>query len=210
MYRRRSRNSGSPVLQIILLGIVAGIVFIYFNNRPPENRPATTPEPAATRLLPTVTPSLEPTAQPTLAVRPKARIFIPTAGISADVIDAYLDGQSWDVRYLGRSAGHLQGTAWLDTPGNIVLAGHVEMTDGSKGIFATIGELRLGDPLVLSQGTLERQYNVIDVRTGVAPDDLSILYPAETDRLTLITCEAYNFFSDTYQSRTVVIAERVR
>jgi len=43
----------------------------------------------------------------------------------------------------------------------------------------------------------------------VEPDDLTPLYPSTTEQLTLITCGSYNFFSDEYEIRTVVVAERL-
>jgi LPXTG-site transpeptidase (sortase) family protein len=92
--------------------------------------------------------------------------------------------------------------------GNIVLAGHVEMVDGRRGIFATIGELEIGDPLYLSQDGEERVYQVTQLFT-TAPDDLSVLYPTTDERVTLITCSNYDFLQDSYLDRVVVIAERV-
>jgi LPXTG-site transpeptidase (sortase) family protein len=117
--------------------------------------------------------------------------------------------QGWEVSTLGMNAGHLQGTGWIDAPGNIVLAGHVELADGRAGIFAHIGQMKLNDPVFLIQDHTTRRYRVTEVRT-VAPDDMSVVYPTTTDRLTLITCTDYDFTLNTYRARVVVIAERVR
>lgn len=149
-----------------------------------------------------------PTSLPTATPMPRASLSIPTAGVIASVVEIYLDGVSWDVTRLGVNAGHLQGTAWIGETGNIVLAGHSEMADGRAGIFRNIGELRTGDPVVLSLGDTQQQYRVTEVKT-VKPDDLSVLYPTTTDRITLITCDDYDFLQNTYQERVVVVAERV-
>jgi LPXTG-site transpeptidase (sortase) family protein len=124
------------------------------------------------------------------------------------VIEVFLDGNSWDIRNLGTNVGHLQGTAWLDTPGNIVLSGHVEMADGRLGVFATIEELAQGDLVVLQHGTEERRYGVREI-SRVAPDDLRVLYPTQSEQLTLITCDAYDFFQNAYLERVVVVADRL-
>ena len=44
----------------------------------------------------------------------------------------------------------------------------------------------------------------------VAPDDMSVLYPTAEDRLTLITCDSFDYLSFTYLERIVAIAERVQ
>ena len=57
------------------------------------------------------------------------------AGIFSRVIESYLDGQSWDISQLRTNVGHLEGTSWLNQNGNIVLAAHVELSDGTRGAW---------------------------------------------------------------------------
>lgn len=203
MYRRQRPSSAIPTL--IVLGILIGVGFVVYQgwNTPSATPPPTSPPPSATR-----PPTVMPTSLPTATPMPRASLSIPTAGVIASVVEIYLDGVSWDVTRLGVNAGHLQGTAWIGETGNIVLAGHSEMADGRAGIFRNIGELRTGDPVVLSLGDTQQQYRVTEVKT-VKPDDLSVLYPTTTDRITLITCDDYDFLQNTYQERVVVVAERV-
>jgi LPXTG-site transpeptidase (sortase) family protein len=215
MYRRRLATyqrrggSGSSLTQIILMGIIIGMGFLLFDR---WRTPPAVPQPTPTRAPPaTVEPALlsaplspAPTAPPIQ----EARVLIPTAGVNALVVSVYLDSESWDVSQLGGNAGHLQGTAWFDAPGNIALAGHAEMADGSAGIFARLEQLRLGDPIILTLGDREQRYSVTDVRR-TAPDDLTPLYPTTSDQVTLITCDGYNFLQNVYQERIVVVAERI-
>jgi LPXTG-site transpeptidase (sortase) family protein len=204
MYRRQS---GSSLLTVIVLGIVAGAVFLLYQQ---WSSPAAPVVPTSTPSPPTLAPTFTaaPIVIPTATIPViSARLSVPTAGILTPVVDVYLDGVSWDVSYLGSNAGHLQGTAWLDGTGNIVLAGHVENFDGGAGVFAAIDDLRLGDPVVLSDGAQVKYYAVTEVKT-VQPDDLTVLYPTDTDRITLITCDGYDFVNNSYQQRIVVIAER--
>jgi LPXTG-site transpeptidase (sortase) family protein len=193
-----------------LIGIVAGAVF-YARDR--ASRPQVIVE--AIPLTSTATAQAQetassPTLVPSLTPVPEVILAIPDANVSAPIIPIYLgEGGSWNVSQLGFSAGHLTGTAWLDQPGNIVLAGHVEMANGSPGIFAHLNDLETGDVLLLFlPDGVTRMYNVSAVRT-VDPDDLSVLYPTAGDELTLITCDDYDFTTNTYLERLVVTSTRV-
>jgi len=137
------------------------------------------------------------------------QLMIPRADVIAPVIRVHLgDGGTWNVSQLGYNAGHLEGTAWLGQPGNIVLAGHVEMSDGSPGIFAQLEQLNQGDQLLLIDGSSSRLvYEVTSIRR-VEPNDLSVLYPTDTDQLTLITCGDYDLISNSYLIRIVVTSTR--
>lgn len=208
MYRRRvsSRRNGSPLTPLILLGIMFGLGFIIIDrwrNPPPEVLPAPT-------VALTAEPTLAPTTPPLPSATPiaKANLIAPTAGINAQVVDVYLDGTSWDVSSLGEKIGHLEGTAWFGSPGNIALAGHVEMRDGRPGIFARIDEVKEGDPIILQLDTVEQRYRVTQI-LRVQSDDLTVLYPSTADKITLITCDQYDFVQNAYLERVVVVAERV-
>jgi LPXTG-site transpeptidase (sortase) family protein len=212
-YRRSGGFSG--VTLAVCLGFVIGVGYLIYDHwsRTPEPQLNLAQVQPASATPPSLAATVVPTAQPEQAQAPReitdgARFFAPTAGISTQVIQSYLNGQSWDISDLGEYAGHLQGTAWMNEPGNIVLAGHVERADGRKGIFASITDLKIGDPLILSQGVEERIYQVSQILT-VEPDDLSTLYPMKTDRLTLVTCTDYDFLQDVYHQRLVVIADRI-
>jgi LPXTG-site transpeptidase (sortase) family protein len=218
MYRRRRRFG---IVRVILIGISIGILFLLYDYWRAEPTPASQP-PGQVTVVPTVVVSggdsettlpLELTVAPGASSDPNvitdASIFIPAAGIFAPVIRVYLDGVSWNVDNLGTNVGHLEGTAWMGSgTGNIVLSGHVEMRDGSAGVFASIDDLNAGDLIVLTEGTEARNYAVTEVYT-VAPDDLSPVYPSTTDRLTLITCDGYDFLRNAYTERVIVVAERI-
>lgn len=215
MYRRRRSNRFSGVTFAMMLGMIAGVLFLMNNGWSPAGA-------SATRLTPDDTlpppqpqaPAISPTHDPFVQSRPVmqeitagATLFAPTAGISTTVIQSYLDGVSWDVADLGTAAGHLQGTAWLDRPGNVVLAGHVELADGRRGVFANIDQLSIGDPLIITQNGTQHVYTVTELRK-VEPDDLTVLYPSASAQLTLITCSDYDFLRDIYHERLVVVAQR--
>lgn len=220
MYRKR-RSSGFSIGRLILLGIVFGVAFVAYDSWrnaqesndsaiqeiiPPGSDLASNPDAQSVTLA-------DESGNPQVALDEQtvaeARIVIPEIGISASITTAFLDGVSWDVSRLGNNVGHLQGTAWFDDPiGNIVLSGHVELSDGRQGVFEPIDELTAGNIILITQGGEERTYMVTDV-FEVSPEDLNPLYPTSFERLTLITCGGYDFFSDSYQVRTVVVADRL-
>jgi sortase (surface protein transpeptidase) len=51
-----------------------------------------------------------------------------------------------------------------------------------------------------------RVFIVTEIRT-TTPDDLSPIMPTRSERLTLITCGAYDFFQDAYLERLIIVAE---
>jgi LPXTG-site transpeptidase (sortase) family protein len=191
-----------------MLGLAAGVAYLIANREPP---PAPVLEPIVTATISPMAPdaaTAAPTATPAREMTDGARFYAPAAGITADIVETYLDGVSWDVSELGSNVGHLQGTAWMNATGNIVLAGHVEMRDGRAGVFARLNALEIGDSIILTQGDQERVYQVRQMFI-TQPNDLKVLYPTTSDRLTLITCSAYNIVQNVYEERFVVIADRV-
>jgi LPXTG-site transpeptidase (sortase) family protein len=212
MYRRRlpvyNRGRRSSISSVILVGVILGLAFLLLNRwqMPTPSAPSPTATPQPTDAAVVLAPSAQPL--PTGTVEVQARLLIPNAGVNVAVVDTYLNGESWDVAQLGNNAGHLQGTAWIGKPGNIALAGHVELADGSAGIFAHLEQLAKGDDVILALGSAEQRYVVSEVKR-VAPNDMTVLYPSPTDEITLITCNAYDFLQNDYQQRVVVVAERV-
>ncbi len=207
MYYRNRRN---PLPFFILIGIVAGIVFVVLDQRPtpPLSESLTTPNTAqsVTHAMDTPTPPSTSVPTPASAVQ-QARLLIPAAAVSSPIIPVYLDGTSWDVSKLGVNVGHLQGTAWFNQVGNVVLSGHVELSDGRRGVFASLEDLLVGDTIIVEYEGTQRRYTVTEISKS-APNDLTSLYPAQSERLTLVTCDSYDFLSDSYLERTIVIAER--
>jgi sortase A len=102
---------------------------------------------------------------------------------------------------LAFGAGHVDGTAWPNSPGNCVLAGHRDRA------FAFLETLRPGDLLRLRTPGAVREYVVRGVDI-VPRSDIRALQPADTDHLTLVTCYP---FRDLLRSswRYVVTAEAI-
>lgn len=213
MYRNRRGMSFRNLLNLILLGAIAGIIFLIFDSI--QNAP--TPQPTASVVSSAPTDVALPTATtspltadillPTPTLLPLQTVLvIPSAAVNAPVIDVYLSQGTWDVSLLGTNVGHLQGTARPGEVGNVVLSGHVELRDGTKGAFGFLNQISVGDRVILREGDRQTQYVIIEIY-NTTPDDLRPVYPTITPRLTLITCDNYDFFSNSYLERTIIVAE---
>lgn len=222
MYSSRKRNPLSNLLALIVLGAIAGVGFLLYDSlftgsdEPEPSLPVVsniTPEPTTETITePTLTPTPLPTSVPIASNYRQitdAHLIIPSIAINTPVINVYLNGTSWDVSSLGINVGHLQGTTWIGgVPGNIVLSGHVELSDGRLGVFANIENLQIGDRIILREGNTELRYAVVDIY-NTEPSNLDPVRPTIEERLTLITCDSYDFFRDAYLERTIVVAERI-
>lgn len=144
------------------------------------------------------------------AAQDNLTISIPDLAINTGIKQFPLNGVSWTIHPWEQGIGHLQGTGWFNQQGNIALAAHSTMPDFSPGIFSRLHEVSIGSEITIRTGGEERIYRV-SATTNVAIDDLTVLYPTNSERLTLITCDAasYNPQHQYYQRRIVVIADRV-
>ena len=216
MYRRRSNTSFRSLFTLIILGMVGGIAFLVYDNLRIPSAPSTpTPPPVVIEVTDSPTqavaqaPTDIPLPTPTTTPAPESlSLLIPSLAVSAPIIDVYLVEGTWDVSVLGANVGHLQGTARVGEVGNVVLSGHVELRDGTKGVFGFLDQANIGDRIIVRRGVTQYQYVVTDIYI-TTPDDLTPVYPTINPRLTLITCGNYDFFSNQYLERTIVVAEPV-
>lgn len=224
MYRQRRRF---PLRLLVLLGVVGGVLFLIVDQsrqtssdvvdstQTAENSAPVVVDPNATA-TPQFSGQLAVTPSPTPIIVDyigpdieNAALVIPGAGIVAPIIQVYLSETTWDVTQLGNNIGHLEGTRWVSEGGNIVLSGHVELSDGRQGIFANLTDLQAGDRVIITQNGIDYHYDIASI-TSHDPSDLTPIYPTESNILTLITCGTYDFVSDTYLERVVVVAEQVK
>jgi len=86
---------------------------------------------------------------------------------------------------LNRGAGRIKGTAWIDSPGNLGIAGHRD------GFFRGLKDIEIGDHIELQTARGTVNYRVASVII-VDPEDVSVLAPTDETALTLVTC--YPFY----------------
>jgi len=207
MYRNRRQSSGLVrwLAGFVIVALVVAGFFIYQHFQQPGA--------VSLSVVPTHTAipvALNATAQATAA--PIAfRVIAATAKLSAPIMELYYatNADTWDLSKLGASAGHLEGTRQLGQGGNFVLAGHVELKDGSAGPFAEIKGLKQGDRVIMFGQSLPnptvKTYIVTDV-SKVPPTDFGAIQNHGYEELTLITCDDYNAQANTYTTRIVVHA----
>ena len=87
---------------------------------------------------------------------------------------------------LNRGAGRIKGTAWIDSPGNLGIAGHRD------GFFRVLKDVELGDSISMltHQGNSEF---VVSSITIVDPSDVSVLAHTDASTITLVTCYPFYF-----------------
>jgi LPXTG-site transpeptidase (sortase) family protein len=147
---------------------------------------------------------------PTIHADGNVAIRIPALGIESIIDEFPLNGTSWTINPWETGVGHLQGTGWFDSSGNIAIGGHSWMPNRTPGIFVNLHTLAAGDEIVVNVNGTDLRYAVSQV-SNVSMYDLEVLYPTDVEQLTLITCDAGSFDPEhqLYQRRVIVQAQRI-
>jgi sortase A len=132
----------------------------------------------------TTTTTAPPNAPPTPAPPPPpsgeavAIIRIPAIGVDKAVVEGV------SLKDLRKGPGHYPGTPLPGEEGNAAIAGH-RTTYGAP--FNRLDELDAGDEILVT--TLRGSYTYkVESKTVVRPDQVEVLDPTPTPRLTLTTC----------------------
>jgi LPXTG-site transpeptidase (sortase) family protein len=215
MASRRSSSgssSGGCTRWIVGLAFVVGVfvAFSLYQSSRPASIPAT-PRITPARPSPVVrVTGTQPPPSP--APRPVAlKISAEKAGLLTSIIELYYSKSSdgWDLSLLNQFAGHVQGTSGLGRGGNYVLAGHVELKDGSVGPFARVHLLKAGDLITILSDDPKKpvvmRYAVTGVKV-VEPNALNEIRNHGYEELTLVTCQDWDAQAQMYDKRVVVHA----
>jgi len=87
---------------------------------------------------------------------------------------------------LNRGAGRIKGTARIDSPGNLGIAGHRD------GFFRPLKDIEIGDSMDLLTYQGKKKFVVSSI-TIVDPSDVSVLTPTDNSTITLVTCYPFYF-----------------
>lgn len=98
--------------------------------------------------------------------------------------------------------GHVEGTAGLDAPGNVALAGHRD------GFFRGLKDVGAGDEIDMETQVGMRRYVVKDI-VIVKPDDVWVL-DDNSAALTLVTCYPFYYTGSAPQRYIVRASEQPR
>jgi LPXTG-site transpeptidase (sortase) family protein len=132
---------------------------------------------------------------------------IPSLNVKANIVGVPQSDNGWDMTWLGKDIGWLNGTAFPTWQGNSVLTAHVYDANGLPGPFVNLKNLKYGDQIIIH---LSGQKYIFEVRQTklVRPDvtEFALQHLERHAYLTLITCQIYNPLNDSYLFRHVVRA----
>ena len=131
---------------------------------------------------------------------------IPKLGVKTDIVGVPQVDGDWDVTWLGSQAGWLEGSAFPTWAGNTVLTGHVWDANNNPGVFVNLKTLQYGDKILIHAWGQVYTYEVRESRRVNASNVSSVMKPEKLDWLTLVTCEDYRVFWNTYSARRMVRA----
>lgn len=134
---------------------------------------------------------------------------IPSLGVKTTIVGVPLKNGSWNVAWLGRQAGWLEGSAFPTLKGNSVVTGHVYLSNGLPGPFVNLSQLKYGDTVIVHANGQTYTY---EIRTNkvVNPNDTSVFKHEEQAWITLVTCKEYDAKTNSYRKRVVVRAVLVK
>ncbi len=132
---------------------------------------------------------------------------IPTLKAKMPIVGVPKTDNSWDVAYLGRSAGYLNGTAFPTWVGNSVITAHVWDANNQPGPFANLKGLKYGDVVKINAFGSVYTYEVRESRLiWPSQSNVALAHKEDHSWITLLTCEDYSALWDTYSFRRMVRA----
>jgi sortase A len=102
---------------------------------------------------------------------------------------------------LAKGVGHYKGSFYPNQGGQIVLSGHRDT------VFKRVGELELGDELVMKMPHGEATYEIVNTKIVDANDTSIITLQDEEEELILTTCYPFGYVGDAPE-RYIIYAKR--
>ena len=113
-----------------------------------------------------------------------------------------------DVSWLNNDIGWLAGSAYPSLSGNSVLTGHYFNSNGAAGPFRYLGQLSVGDQIIVRSYGVSYVYQVRSLQQ-VDPGKVDAMLKHEDKPwLTLVTCVDY-LANNNFKYRLIVRAEYV-
>jgi len=137
-------------------------------------------------------------------------IEIPSLNMQSTIVGVPSTATGWNLTWIGKDTGWLNGSAFPTHAGNAVLTGHVMDANGNPGPFADISQLKYGDQIIIHAWNEQYVYEVKEFDT-IAPSDFSTAFKHEDlSWITLMTCKDYDAESSTYLQRYLVRAVLIK
>jgi LPXTG-site transpeptidase (sortase) family protein len=131
---------------------------------------------------------------------------IPKLGVKLNIVGVPATADGWNVTWLDRDAGWLNGSAFPTWTGNSVITAHVWDAFNQPGPFALLKNLRYGDIVKVYAFGQVYTYE-IRLNKRILPASLSNVFTHEEKSwITLVTCEEYKEKTQSYSYRRMVRA----
>ncbi len=133
-------------------------------------------------------------------------IEIPKLNVKVSIVGVPQTEKGWDISWLGKNAGWLNGSAFPTWKGNSVITAHVWDTLNKPGPFAGLINLTYGDQVKVHAFGQVYTYEITE-SSLILPTNITAAFKHEDKAsLTLITCENYIEKTDVYTHRRMVRA----
>ena len=137
------------------------------------------------------------------------RLDIPSLGVSQTIVGVPQMDDAWDVSWLNKDIGYLEGTAFPTWEGNSALTGHVYLSNGLPGPFVNLHSLKWGDLIFIHAYGQEFTFEVRWL-AFVDPSSTSVIGHKDGTWITLLTCKEFDAAAGVYKLRTAVQAVLIR
>jgi LPXTG-site transpeptidase (sortase) family protein len=149
-----------------------------------------------------------------LPIQPSDKLYSPTdlwleipkLKVKLSIVGVPQGNDGWDVTWLDKNAGWLNGSAFPTWTGNSVITAHVWDSLNRPGPFARLKELKYGDQFKIHAFGQVFTYELRETSI-ISPFNINAMLKHEEQAwLTLITCEDYKELSRNYTYRRMVRA----
>lgn len=137
------------------------------------------------------------------------QLSIPKLGLERDILGVPASANGWNLDWLDRSIGYLEGSTFPTRTGHTWLTAHVIGRDGLPGPFANLKTLRWGDQVEILNAGARYVYEVREIDLLAADKPMPARKQDHT-WLTLITCQTYDPASQSYLDRLLVNAVLIK
>jgi LPXTG-site transpeptidase (sortase) family protein len=131
---------------------------------------------------------------------------IPRLSVKMSIVGVPQTNSGWDVTWLNKDAGWLNGSAFPTWNGNSVLTGHVWDALNRPGPFERLKDLKYGDQIRIHAFGQVYTFEITESSLVSPSSTTTVFKHADKPTITLVTCEDYKEASQTYSHRRMVRA----
>ena len=137
-------------------------------------------------------------------------IEIPSLNMQSTIVGVPSTAAGWNLTWIGKDTGWLNGSAFPTHEGNSVLTGHVVDANGNPGPFSQIMQLSYGDRIIIHAWGQQYVYEVREAQTVSATDTATVFKHETLPWITLLTCRDYDAATGQYLHRYFVRAVLIK